>query len=297
MMVYVKLGITAVLWGGTFVAGRLLADGIGAFSATFLRFLLASCCLLWIVHTRMGGLPRLTPKEWGGVCVLGATGVLACNVLFLLGLQTVPAGRAAVIFACNPVVIAVFAALFFAESFTLRKALGLCCSIFGAIVAITRGELGIFFTHAVSYGDILIACSVASWIAYALIGKRMMFVLSPHAATTYSCIAGTVMLFPFAVHDGLFADAAHYTLVHALSIFYLGVLGTVVGFLWFYEAIREVGASRASVFFNFVPIAAIVSGWMFLGEPVTPSLVVGVLFVLGGVYIVNSGKQVVLEES
>ncbi|MEZ0576998.1 DMT family transporter [Halodesulfovibrio aestuarii] len=288
MMVYGKLILTALLWGGTFVAGRLLSNGMGAFSAAFLRFLTASVCMMWVMHNRSGGLPKLDKKGWIGVCLLGATGVFAYNAFFFTGLQTVPAGRAAVIISMNPIVITLLAALLFGEKLTPRKGIGICLSVTGATIAISRGDPVSLFTGGLTSGDLTIFGCVASWSAYSLLGKRMMGFLTPHAAITYSCITGTIMLLPFALYEGLVTDFAGYTVTHYLCIAYLGVLGTVIGFTWFYEAIHEIGASRAAVFINFVPVAGILCGWFFLGESLALSLLVGVALVVSGVYLTNS---------
>lgn len=288
MMVYGKLVLTAFLWGGTFVAGRMLSDGMGAFSAAFLRFFLASICMLWIMHNRAGGLPALDKKGWIGVSLLGATGVFAYNACFFTGLQTVPAGRAAVIVASNPIFITLLAAFFFKEKLTKRKCIGIILSVSGAITAISKADPVALFTHGLSMGDIAIMGGVASWVSYSLLGKRMMNSLSPHAAITYSCLTGTIMLLPFALYEGMASEFSGYTMTHLLCVVYLGVLGTVIGFTWFYEAINTIGASRSSVFINFVPVTAIICGWLFLGESVSTSLLVGVSLVICGVYLTNS---------
>lgn len=291
MMVYGKLILTAFLWGGTFVAGRLLSDGMGAFSAAFLRFLTASICMMWIMRYRAGGLPRLDKKGWIGVCLLGATGVFAYNALFFTGLQTVTAGRAAVIISLNPIVITLLAAVFFGEKLSSRKGLGICLSVTGATIAISRGDPISLFTGGLTSGDLAIFGCVASWATYSLLGKRMMGFLTPHAAITYSCITGTIMLLPFALYEGMMSDFSGYTTNHFICIAYLGVLGTVIGFTWFYEAINTIGASRAAVFINFVPVAAILCGWFFLGEPLSLSLLLGVSLVVSGVYLTNFASQ------
>ncbi len=289
MIVYLRLLLTAFIWGGTFVAGRLLAGHAQPFAASFWRFAMASACLVWLVRRKQGGLPSLTPKGWIGVSLLGATGIFAYNACFFTGLQTVPAGRAAVIVAMNPVCIALFAALFFKEGLSRLKLAGITLSVSGAITAISRGDIPSLFTHAISWGDLFIFGCVASWVAYSLLGKRMMHSLTPLAAVTYSCLTGTLMLLPFAVAEGMLSQVAGYPPQTWLAFAYLGVLGTVVGFTWFYEGVKAIGASKAGVFINFVPVTAILSGWLLLGEPVSSSLLLGGVLVVSGVYLTNRG--------
>jgi drug/metabolite transporter (DMT)-like permease len=71
------------------------------------------------------------------------------------------------------------------------------------------------------------------------------------------------------------------------SLVYLGLGGTVIGFVWYYKGIQRIGAMRASVFINFVPVSAILLGHLVLGEAVGWPLALGALLVITGVYLTN----------
>ncbi len=288
-MVYIHLLLTAIVWGGTFVAGRLLAGNAGPFASGFWRFFLASICLVWLVRRRQGGVPSLDWRGWVGMCLLGATGVFAYNACFFVGLQTVPAGRAAVIVALNPVFIALLAGFFFGEGLSRVKLAGITLSVSGAIMAISRGDISALTASALSWGDITIFGCVISWVSYSLLGKWILRTVTPLTAVTFSCLIGTAMLFPFAIAEGMLTDLASYSLSTWLCFVYLGVLATVAGFTWFYEGVRSLGAAKAGVFINFVPVTAILCGWLVLGEPIALSLLAGGLMVVAGVFLTNRG--------
>jgi drug/metabolite transporter (DMT)-like permease len=95
------------------------------------------------------------------------------------------------------------------------------------------------------------------------------------------------MLFPAALAEGMLTDIFAYSPANWFSLFYLGVFGTVLGFVWYYEGIKKLGPSKASLFINFVPISAILMAFLFLDEPLTFSLLVGALLVTAGVYLTN----------
>jgi drug/metabolite transporter (DMT)-like permease len=288
-MVYLKLVLTMILWGGTFVAGRQLAGQVGPFAAAFLRFAIATACLLAFVRLKEGGLPRLDRRGLIGVLLLGATGVFAYNALFFTGLATVGAGRAAVIIAGNPILIALGAALFFGEGMTRRKAVGIALSVAGAVEVIGRGEPASLLSSGITPGDAAILGCVASWSAYSLLGKAVMGRLTPLGAVAWSSLAGALLLLPAALAEGL--TPAAYPLSAWLGLAYLGFCGTVLGFTWFYEGIRAVGASRAGVFINLVPVSAVLQAWLILGEPVDASLLAGGALVLAGVWLTNTARK------
>lgn len=125
LLTYIKLLITAIFWGGTFISGRMLADSVTPFSAAFFRFLFAGVCLYAVVARREGKIPRLNNDQILPVVLLGLTGVLAYNVLFFNGLKLVTAGRASIIIANNPIVISICSAYFFRETLSPIKSAAL----------------------------------------------------------------------------------------------------------------------------------------------------------------------------
>lgn len=287
MWIYLKLLLTALFWGGTFIAGRLLADRVGPFSAAFLRFAMAASLLLALTVRHEGRLPRIHRNQFIGLLFLGMTGVFAYNAFFFKGLQLISAGRASLIIANNPVFITLFAALIFKEKLSWLKAGGILLSVTGALIVISKGDPAALLRGGVGWGEILIFGCVASWVAYSLIGKTIMKDLSPLVSVTYSALIGTAALFIPAVAEGMVREVPHYTVLDWVCISYLGVFGTVLGFVWYYEGIKALGPTRAGQFINFVPVCAILLAFFILGEPITWSLLVGAGFVITGVSLTN----------
>lgn len=288
MLIYVKLFLTAVFWGGTFVAGRAIAGRIDPFSAAFLRFALASVFLLLAAWKVEGQLPKPSKQQVMIVLLLSITGVFAYNALFFTGLQHIDAGRAAVIIANNPIGIALLSLFFFKERLSMIQIVGIILSVMGALTAITRGNLFANLTGYIGMGELFIFGCVASWVAFSLIGKKITAELSPLVSIAYASSVGTLLLLWPAFSEGLLHKISAYSTMDWLNIIYLGILGTVFGFVWYYEGIKKIGPTRASIFINFVPISAIVIAFFILSESLTPSLFVGTLLVVTGVYLTNT---------
>ena len=287
MIVYLKLLLTAIFWGGTFIAGRVVSQDVGPFSAAFLRFAIASVFLLLLTWRYEGGLPRLEKGQIIPIIFLGMTGVFAYNVFFFKGLKIISAGRASLIIANNPVFIALLAAFIFKEKLNAVKVAGIIISVIGAIIVISRGNLSEILSGGLGWGELFIFFCVASWVAYSLIGKTIMSGLSPLVSVAYSSLVGALFLFIPACFEGIFRNLSHYSAPEWFSIFYLGFFGTVIGFVWYYEGIKTIGAIKAGQFINFVPISAVLLAFFILGEPITLSLACGGLLVIFGVYMTN----------
>ncbi len=293
MLVYLKLLCTAFFWGGTFIAGRVLSRDMDPFAAAFLRFTIASLVLLAYIYLREGRLPGLSIKQGIAIVLLGMTGVFAYNVLFFSGLQTVTAGRASLIIALNPIAISLLSSIIFKEKLTVVKLIGIVLSISGAVVVITNGDLSGIFNNSIGLGELMIFGCVASWVTYSLIGKTVMSGLSPLVSVGYSAVAGAILLAVPAFNQGLINSIAGYSVHHWISLVYLGLFGTVLGFVWYYEGINIVGPMKSSVFINFVPVSAIILAFLILGEPVTISLVTGASLVICGVLLTNFSSLII----
>ncbi len=75
-----------------------------------------------------------------------------------------------------------------------------------------------------------------------------------------------------------------------MNIAYLGLFGTVIGFLWYFEGIKQIGPSRAAVFINFVPVNGVLLATLVLGESLDFTLLGGGALVVCGAYLANSPK-------
>ena len=284
---YLQLILAAVFWGGTFVAGRQLAPLIDPVPAAFMRFVLASSMLLGWLYWQLGRFPALSRRQFVGVGLLGATGILAYNLFFFSGLETVEAGRAALIIALNPVMIAIASALLFRERLSPQQLLGAVLSVCGAVIVIGRGDLPTLLSGGIGSGEWLLLGCVVSWVAYTLIGKRLLRRLSPLVAVSYSSLAGTLMLGVVFAWRGDMATTPLSDATVWVNIAYLALFGTVLAFVWFYKGVHALGATRAGQFINLVPVSGVCLAVLLLDEPLTSSLISGGMLVILGLWLTN----------
>ena len=95
------------------------------------------------------------------------------------------------------------------------------------------------------------------------------------------------MLFPATLAGQAPLEIHTYTTADWISLLFLGILGTAAGFSLYYQAIKAIGSARSGVFINLVPLFSILLAWMFLGETVNFSVLVGGIILMSGVYLTN----------
>ena len=284
---YAKLVAVPAIWGGTFIAGRVLALAVPAAVGSLLRFVVAVVALLAAAWWLEGGLPRLTRRQLLGTLLLGATGIFAYNLFFLGALARLPASRTSLIIALNPIVTIAAASLLLGERMSARRWFGVAVALVGVWIVVSRGDVLGSVGGAVGLGELLMFGGVCSWAAYTLIGRRVLAGLTPLAATTWASLWGVGLLALAAAPDLHDLGTDDLTLPVVLSVLYLGVLGTAVGFVWYYQAVQRLGASRTVIFNNLVPVFGATFGVLLLGEPLLPSMLLGGAIAVAGVMLVT----------
>ena len=289
-LVYAKLVLVTLFWGGTFIAGRIAAHALTVMSAETQSFGVACVRLLRVAWKMACGQPRRSGKQVGATAALGLTGIFLYNLCFFGALGTMPAGRAALFIALNPIVTALAAAALLRERLHAAKWIGIAVAFAGAAIVITRGDpwTAVHDLRAsLGTGELLMLCAISSWAAYTLIGRAALKGLSPIAATTYAALWGLLFLALGAGPDLASQDWSAIGWQVWASLLYLGAFGTVLGFIWYYEGVKAIGASRTAVFNNLVPVFGVSLAALLLGEQVLASMVAGGVLVAAGVTLTN----------
>ena len=284
--IIIKLLLTALFWGGTWIAGRVAVQEISPFAIASWRFLIASLALGSLLYLREGR-PRWSRHDWLMLTSLGLTGIFIYNIFFLYGLKRVEAGRGALVVALIPALIALADWLLFRQPMTPRKALGVALALFGCLLVVTHGHPTRLFTGEIGLGEWLLLGSTLSWVCYTLISRYCSTRFSPLAMTFGGCFTGWLMLTVAAlVNHSLFAFA-EATWRGGLSIVFLGLFGTAMAFTWYSEAITRIGSTKAAAFINLVPVFAVLLGAVLLDERLGSAVLAGGVLIIAGVWNTN----------
>lgn len=282
-----KLVGVALFWAGGFIATRIVAQVLGPFTGAFLRYLVACLILVPLALRVSPGLFRVDRRQLLRLTLLGFSGVFAYNYFFFNGLRLVPASHGALVVALNPAMVMLFSAWRYGEPIRGMRLTGMLLALAGVACVIARGN-PLRILEGFEWGDAYMLGCPVTWAAYTLVGKEALRRATPLEATTWASLTGCAMLF---VSAGFEAWPAQVPTDVWVSLAYLGVVGTVLAFVWYYEGIRILGASRAAIFNNLIPVFTLLLSVLVLGEDVPVYTYAGAAMVLTGVTLVNRAHQ------
>jgi drug/metabolite transporter (DMT)-like permease len=284
---YARLVAVPAIWGGTFVAGKHVVSVWSPMMGSFARYLVACAALLVAAFALERGLPPLTRRQWFATFVLGLLGVFAYNLFFMASLERLPASRAALIIALNPVITIAISSIVFREKLSPRRWLGVAIALSGVWIVISRGDIASIASAGIGLGELFMLAAVTSWALYTLVGRKVLGSLSPLAATNYAALWGTLMLALVAAPEvgGVTMAQLDWAMIGALA--YLGVCGTALAFVWYYMSVKKCGTAITSIFNNLVPVFGVAISVLLLGEQLLPSMIVGGAIAIAGVMMVS----------
>ncbi len=288
---YVKLIAAMAMWGGTWIAGRVIAQELSApLAVAALRFVLSGLAVGGFMLLSEGRLPvPQSGRDWGLIWALGFFGIFLYGLCFFFGLQRIPAGRGALVVALNPAVIVITAWLIGKERMTPRKAVGSLIALAGCLTVIGNGDPLALFQGTVGLGEWLIVGCVLSWTAYTFFGWQATGRFSPLATTVYASLSGAILLGLAALLQGDIDPAAWSWRVWS-GMGFLAIFGTAIAYTWFTDAVHRLGAGHASIFINLVPVFAVLQAALLLGERLGLAVLAGGTLVIAGVWLTSYQK-------
>jgi drug/metabolite transporter (DMT)-like permease len=281
-LVYPLVALSALFWGANFaLAGPVLAD-LPPLWAAALRFALGTAVMLGLVVWRSEDLVAPLRRHAKIYALLGAVGIGGFNLLFFFALQTTSAANGALIMATNPLLTTLLAVALLGEAASRRQLAALPVALIGVVVVICGGDLQRLANLQVARGDLLMIGADVMWAFYNVLVRRYLPSGSALTNTTLVMAAGMVLLLAVAMGSG---ESVHLPGIKAgMALLTMAVGGTVLAYLFWNIGIARLGAGRASLFLNLVPVFAMLVGAL-LGTVPSQVQIIGGLLVIGAVSI------------
>jgi drug/metabolite transporter (DMT)-like permease len=274
--------VASIGWGLGGVATRAAFDeGLGPFTITAMRALIAAAAVFSYSLVRGRGLPR-ERRLWKLGLLLGSTNMWAPFILMTLAVQHASAGFVGLLVANMPIATAVWAHLLLDDEPLHRgKLLGLGIASTGMVVLLVSGETGLGDEGAPLLAIGLSLAAVASASFGAVTARRHapgLHVLD--LAGPQFAVGAGVMVILMGVIEGAPTEA---TAVGWGLIVFMALGSTFLPFVLFYWMLQRVTSTVAMLIGYVVPLVSLIAGAAFLDEQITAAIGLGGVLILIGV--------------
>lgn len=270
-----ELVALAAIWGASFLFMRLGASEFGPVALAAVRVAGAALVLMPLLHWRgqMGELRR----HWRAIFVVGVTNSALPFLFFSYAALAISAGLSSIFNASAPLWGALVAWCWLRERPTLPRTLGLAIG-FAGVVGLAWEKAS--FKPGGS-GWAIVACLAAA-LCYGFSAnytKKRLQGVAPMAVAAGSQFAAALLL----ALPALWWWPAALPSAHAWAmVALLALLCTGLAYLLYFRLIAHVGAANAIAVTFLIPAFAVLWGWLFLAEALTPAMAIGCAVILLG---------------
>lgn len=275
---YILLALIVVfIWGANFVVAEDAVSQIPPFLLVAIRYLVVA--IFFLPFTRRNGLP------WKYIILVGFFyGVVQFSGLFLGLSLGVSSGVSATLIQSQALFTILLSTFLLNERFSRIQWLGLCAGVLGLILIAMSGD-----ASAPLPGVICVILGGAGWACSNIVLKKAGKI-SAWTMTVWQSIS----VIPIMLILSLIFESGKYSALTNISfntiscILYISLLATGLGnFIWYY-LIQQFGPTNTAPFSLLVPVIAIVTGWLVLGEKLTLTQILGIVSILIGLVLIQS---------
>lgn len=293
-LLYFLAPLGAVLiWSGNMTINQLTVGAIAPSSIAFLRWVLALALLTPFLLPSAWHHRHIIRREWPKLAVLGLLGMGLWQGLAYVAAETTSATNMGILAAMVPLLTVLLSALILRESPSLGGVGGGLLALFGVLVLLGRGDPLSLLELQVALGDLLMVVAATCYALYGVMLKRWPMELPPWILLYAQVVFAVLFLLP----PYLMGPMTPIDGQNIWLILYAGIPASIITtFLWM-RAIRQIGASQASIFINLMPLFSALIAMAFLGERIAPFHLVGGVLVLAGVLMAQTLTQPLMRKN
>lgn len=290
LLAYIALAVSMGFVGSSMTANKFIVGEVPVMVAGFVRFLVATIFMVGLTMAIEGKLPRLDKRTTLILLAQTFFGSFLFTVLTLYGVDMTTAMVSGIILAATPAVVAVMS-WSLGDRLSRIAWVGVLLTIGGVLVVNLLGTPDDDLARRPLLGAVLIFLAVVSEAAYTMFARMIAGKSSVLGMTSWYSIYGAIMFLPPALWAMRGLDVGAITQSAWWAMVYMGAVpGALAVLFWFY-GLRNVPTSIAGAFTGIMPISAVLSAWLVLGEQIAWPHIVGMVLIILGIVMVARSRS------
>ena len=280
----------AAIWGVNFSIVKVALNEFEPLAFNALRFPLAAAALGWIMFR---GAEDLMPQreDIPRILLLGLVGNVLYQLAFIIGLDWTYAGNASLLLATTPVWTVILSVAAGHEQPNRWVIIGIIGTLVGMVLVVIGSDDQLTLGSTTLRGDLLMIIGSIFWSVYTVAGAKPVARYGALRMTTWTLWVGTPVLFGAGIPSLLQTDFTGVSVTAWWAIFYAGLFALALAYVIWYHGVEKLGNSRTAVYSNLVPVWALITAWIWLGERPEILQLLGAVSILIGLTISRLGQR------
>lgn len=284
------LVVLAMIWGVNFSVMKVVLQELDPLGVNALRFPLAAIALALVLRSAPGRV-RPSREDLPRILLLGVLGHVGYQLCFIFGIDWTRAGNASLLLSTTPVWTVILSKAAGHERPTRWVLVGVLGTLIGmTLVVLGRGEV-VSLSSSTVRGDLLMVAASILWSVYTVAGRGPVQRYGPLRMTVWTLWVGAPIVVALGLPSLYRTDLATISPAAWAGVAYSGFLSIGLAYLLWYRGVQRLGNNRTAIYSNLVPVAALVTAWLWLSEVPTPAQLMGAAVILFGLTVARLGQS------
>lgn len=279
--------LAVVIWSGNTVVSKMAAGTIAPAEISFYRWLLAALLFTPLALRPVLRNWRAIRPQLGRIAVLGLLGMVVYQSLAYYAAYLTTATHMGIIGSLTPMMVLALSILLLGQRLTAGAVAGSLVSIAGVAVVVSSGDLDTLLKSGANMGDGLMLLAMLAYAVYVILLKRWGMKEVPALQLLYlQVVCAVIVLLPlYLLTPRMGLSAANLPLVG-----FAGLGASMLAPLVWMHTVAHIGPSRASMFFNLIPLFTALIAAAVIGESLAAYHAVGGVLTVAGVLLAELWK-------
>ena len=291
---YAFLFMAMFLAGSSVVVGKLVINTFPVFLSQGITLFIALAAIVplaWIFEGNFFKV-RINKKDLFFLWLQSLTGMFLFRLFLLYGLKFTTASQSGIITSTGPAVLAILSLIMLKEKISLYKWAGIILCVAGIIFINSITPSGDSSDLSlVLLGNALVLLAVIGESLFTVFRKKISFSDKPITSTMIIIAFAFVMFLPLSVYEAAQFNFYVLTFADFVPLIIYGLFCTVLAYICWFSGVSKVRLSVAAGFTGIMPVSSVLLSVVILGETITWQHIVGIMFVLAGIYIIAFRKE------
>lgn len=281
---YILMVFAMIFWGASWISTKVLTNYVNEYELVFLRMGICFITMFPIIYFYKLSF-KLDNKSF--FLILIASFVLTSySISMFIGLKHGSGGfGGALVTTLIPINTFILVAILNKKTISLKHSFALILGAFGVLnmLNIWNFDLSEIFSKDTLY---FLLASILWPILTIITAKATK--INAFVFTFYTYIISSFVLFIFFVDTSIFEKVVNLDFIFWFNLFVITILSTTFATSIYFIGASKLGAKEVSSFIFLVPATALIIGAIFLDEKITSNTIIGTIFTIIAIYILNN---------
>ena len=279
-----------LIWGINFSVIKVSLVYFDPLAFNAVRFPMAALVLLAMLRLK-GPIPMPKKKHWLKIILLGILGNIVYQLLFIYGIDKTLAGNSSLLLATVPIWTILLATAINKETYGMGVWAGIIITLVGIFFVVSGGDKNFSLSENLPVGDLLVLLSAITWATYTVGSQNLTREYGALAVTTWTLCIATPGLVLAGAQSLWSMDLRSVPMLSWVGVTYAGVMALAIAYYFWNYSLEKIGAPRTAAFSNLVPVIALLTALVWLGEIPSIAQLMGTVVILVGLWLTRQEKS------